>query len=168
MAPHEPTRVRTEGGMHNSGTVRARSVVGRDQITNRWTDNSRVDTGGGAHVGGDVIAHNFVGGHNINVDLGPRYTLRRTGRILLVLGWLMNFAGFALFGYPVLRFILTIATAVTESSNSDEPHPPDLSQVAFVPYLPLGFGLLVCGMFVASSGALFVRRSRRAGTADHD
>src|SRR5204862_7208791 len=93
------------------------------------TDNRRIDTGGGAYVRGNVTAHSFVGGHNINADLGPRYTLRRVGRVLLMLGWLMSLVGFALFSYPVLRFILTIMTAVTESSAADEPRPPDISVV---------------------------------------
>jgi hypothetical protein len=125
--------------------------VGRDNlgtITNQVTDNraysQRADT-----------MYNVAGNQTTNYQ-APSFDIlpNRTGRVVIVIGVLICIAGFCAFGYPVLTFILVIFDSVQSQSSS----PPDLSQVHFAPWIPIGFVLGVVGMFVAIVGALMRRR----------
>jgi multisubunit Na+/H+ antiporter MnhB subunit len=105
------------------------------------------------------VIHNVAGDQNTYVQ-GPTIDLlpSRMGRVVIVIGVLVMFAGFASFAYPVLSFILTIFDSLQQQSSS----PPDLSQVHFVPFIPLGVVAEMAGLFLVIVGAL-MRRRRRVG-----
>ena len=89
--------------------------------------------------------------HAAPVPEGMRRAPARVGAVswvLLAVGAFLAFTGFAMAGYVILSFITTIFAALQSSS----PRPPDLSDIPFVPFLPLGFGLLFAGIEIAWLG----------------
>jgi hypothetical protein len=137
MAREQPPHVNTGGGLYTSGNVHGHEIVGRD----KHVDNRSY----GSYAGRDNIhiSHVF-----------PHYTMLRTGRVLQVLGLATFVTGFAMFGYVVVSFITAGFSAVSENSE------PDLTNIPFVPYLPLGFGLAATGIVISMLGAFFVRRTK--------
>ena len=135
----------------DQGDYHADWSVGRDNlgtVTSQVTDNrvysQRAQTM--YNVAGNQTAYYQAP----SFDILPN----RTGRLLIVIGVLICFAGFAAFAYPVLSFILVIFAAVQSQSSS----PPDLSQVHFAPWIPIGVGSALAGIFVVIVGALIRRR----------
>jgi hypothetical protein len=121
-----------------------------------------VSTGGGNYVGtirgratvGDIVAGDKYS-HDTHVH-APHYTLGVTGRILVISGLLIAFAGMVAFGYPAVQFFMVIFGALQAQSDQ----PPDLSSVAFMPFLPLGLGMTMAGTLMMFLGVAFVRRAR--------
>jgi len=97
------------------------------------------------NVAGDQ--HNY---HAPAIDLLPG----RAGRIVIIIGVLVAFAGFAAFAYPILSFMLVIFGALQQQSST----PPDLSQVSFTPWLPLGMAAIALGSLLSIVGGLMRRR----------
>jgi hypothetical protein len=96
------------------------------------------------NVAGDQ--HNY----GPTIDLLPG----RAGRMVIITGVLVAFAGFAAFAYPIVSFILVVFSAVQQQSST----PPDLSQVSFTPWLPLGMAAIALGSLLSIVGALMRRR----------
>jgi len=129
--------VNTGGGLYAGGDLHGHEIVGRD----KYVDNRSY----GSYAGRDNI-------HISNVV--PHYTMRRTGRVFQALGLTTFVAGFAMFGYVVVSFITAGFSAAKDNSE------PNFSNIHFVPYLPLGFGLAVTGIIISTLGVFFIRRTR--------
>lgn len=105
---------------------------------------------------GETI-HNVAGDQTINVAGSTIDVLPSpAGRLVILLGVLVIMAGFAAFAYPVVTFILTIF----DSIQSQQAGPPDLSQVHFAPWIPLGMAAEMAGVLLLIAGALLRRRRR--------
>jgi hypothetical protein len=90
------------------------------------------------NVGGDQFNYNDSSG------LFAFQALGGTAKFFAVLGLLIFFAGFLMFGFFVVAFMMTIISAMGSTE------PPDMSSVASlaVPWLPLGIGLAVAGILI--------------------
>jgi len=76
--------------------------------------------------------------------------------ILSIIGLLIFFVGFALFGYVILSFISVGFSAI----GGNSPTPPDTSRIPFQ-LIPIGAGLAFVGIFIASIGGIKLARSGR-------
>jgi hypothetical protein len=77
--------------------------------------------------------------------------------IVGIIGILIFFAGFGLFGYAILSFILVIFRALSSGSSG----PPDLSQVP-IHFIAIGAGLGFVGLLLSTLGGFsLMRRGRR-------
>jgi len=115
----------------------------------RTYHNSRVEYG--PHYEDSFNRYNYQVNPSIDILPNP------AGRAMMILGALISVAGFLAFMYPVMSFILTIFDALQQQSTT----PPDLSQVHFVPWIPVGMIAVVGGAFVGFIG-LLMRRKRSA------
>ena len=95
-------------------------------------------------------------GRDVNISFGGSSPVdvvaRASGgmKALLVIGLTLTFAGFVAFGSFVVRFILSIFTAL---ASADPYATPDIPNP--LPWLPLGIGLAVLGMIITAMSGLF-------------
>ena len=69
-------------------------------------------------------------------------------KLFVVLGLVATYAGFAMFLYFVISFMLWVFQAMGEADPQNMPDFSSISDLA-VPWLPLGIGLMFIGMAVA-------------------
>jgi FHA domain len=149
----------------------------------------RDDTLSGVARGGVVIGDSVhatdgsigvIGSVDGDVDLSRRYNYDASGlgllirargaaRFVLVLGLLISFVGFCLFGYPIVRGIVNAASGVAASRECDKLPPEEQfdCQVdaggdfpSFTPWLPLGIALLLIGMVISTIGFFMIKHER--------
>jgi hypothetical protein len=136
-------------------------VVGGDLRADRGGVAAGRDIYGGvqtvrAEAGGSAAGRDLYHQERYNYDASGWGLVTQTGgfsRALIVIGIIVAFAGFASFGYPIIR-------AVTEGfSHSND---PNYSGPTFhaVPWLPLGFGLMFLGIVLSTIGMLSIRNRR--------
>jgi hypothetical protein len=153
---------------------------------------SGVAARGGVVVGESVHAEDgsigVIGSVDGDVDLSRRYNYDASGlglllrargaaRFVVVLGLLISFVGFCLFGYPIVRGIVNAASgaaAADKASQECDKLPPDqqfdcqfeASSSAggdfpsFTPWLPLGIALLLLGMVISTIGFFMIKDER--------
>jgi hypothetical protein len=124
----------------------------------RATGSFEIDSQTGANISN-------VAGDQINITHRPARLRPVSGfaKALLVLGVAAFLTGFGLFGYVVVRFIVTIFA----SFDDDTPDPPDLSFM--LPWLPAGAGLAFVGIvLIASSGLSYGLRRGHSDDAQED
>ena len=150
---------------------------------------------GGAAVGGNVYADRgsigAIGELRGNLDMSSRYEYDASGlglitrsrgaaRFLLILGTLIGFAGFGLFGYPIVNGIITAASntsasdAALDECDNRYPHGgfawAECQQKAsrsagsdfpsLTPWLPTGAALFFGGMVISAVGLFMIRHER--------
>jgi|GEM_PF-6665911 len=118
---------------------------------------SGVYTEGGGYVEGNVrTGRDYIGRdkNDIHDSSGLYYVTTASGisRFLIVVGFLLAFTGFGLFGYAIFD-------SMFQDIGTGEPG--DVSQPDFAMlerWAPIGFGLMFVGIVVGNIGLLMFRR----------
>lgn len=115
------------------------------------------------HGGQHVEEGGIVAGRDVRVDYdvdasGLSTVLRARGlaRLLIVVGLLAAFAGFGLFGYPIVKVL-----SEGLGSFGSEPSFAERPDFDATPWLPLGAALMFGGIVVGNIGMLMIRHDRR-------
>ena len=160
------------GSVHaQQGSIGAIGKVAGDVDMSRRT----VTAEPGGYAAGRDVYHSQRYDYDAS-GLGVITRSRGTARLLLVVGTLIAFAGFALFAYPIVNGIVNIASSGSASSEAsrrcDELYDmgtpqwiecqQEASQLGgdfpkLTPWLPAGVGLLFAGMVISVLGLFMIR-----------
>jgi hypothetical protein len=106
-------------------------------------------------------------------DPGPLFWATGLARVLIVVGIFVALAGFASFGYPIVRTIANVGSDQAARNRCNELFPPDqrgpswltcmeradrTAEIDATPWIPLGAGLFLAGATLITAGAVMVRQ----------